>query len=140
MQSFFQKNVGFISLFVGIALIVVSVIMVINADVYGETAAIVIERWDNFGDDTPAYGYRLRYEVDGKTYETTTNTSEWMETGTRYGLYYDKNNPAITMDVDSVNNVFIPVGVGILFIIIGVLFILKRFRPELLPGWIKFEQ
>ena len=140
MQSFFQKNAGFILLIVGIALIVMSVVMVNNSTVYGEVGATVIDRWDNFGEDIPAYGYRLRYFVDGNTYETTMDDSDYMEIGTKYGLYYDKNNPEITMAVESVNTIYIPVGIGILLIVVGALFTLKRFKPDLLPGWIKFEQ
>ena len=119
MQSFFQKNAGFILLIVGIALIVMSVVMVNNSTVYGEVGATVIDRWDNFGEDIPAYGYRLRYFVDGNTYETTMDDSDYMEIGTKYGLYYDKNNPEITMAVESVNTIYIPVGIGILLIVVA---------------------
>jgi len=88
----------------------------------GEIVSIQRIRKRNSTDDDYDYQVNVKYTVNGKEYITATqNYSASMHKGKSIGVYYDKNNPSDSIVEKSWFAKYWPIGLGILFILVGLI-------------------
>lgn len=88
----------------------------------GEIVSIqrIIKR--NSTDDDYDYRVNVKYTVDGEEYLTVSkHYSASMHKGKSIGVYYDKNNPSDSIVEKSWFAKYWPIGLGILFILVGLI-------------------
>lgn len=139
-NTFVAKYGGIIAILIGIGLIIVSVVMISNSKVYARTSAIVTSCIDDSDFETTSFRTEFKYVADGKTYESSSSSSDYYNVGDLIEIYYDRSDPSRTMDKKSVDTAFIPIGIGILFIAVGALITVKYYKPELIPNWIRIGE